>query len=130
MAENKNLMMLLSIVQGDMGVKLIKTLTDRNIRINFQFVGHGTAPTEMMDIFGLSTNNKDIVVSIGAEQRIKELKLNIQIKQLILINITLPIQVNISNMIQLIIHHGKRNIMIWNILFDAYHLWRYHFGRE
>lgn len=76
MAENKNLMMLLSIVQGDMGVKLIKTLTDRNIRINFQFVGHGTAPTEMMDIFGLSTNNKDIVVSIGAEQRIKELMLD------------------------------------------------------
>lgn len=73
MAENKNLMMLLSIVQSGMGVKLIQTLTDRNIKINFQCVGHGTAPTEMMDIFGLSDNNKDIIISIGAEQRVKEL---------------------------------------------------------
>ena len=47
-----------------------------NIKVNFQTVGFGTAPTEMMDIFGLGTNAKDIVVSIGDENPIKDMMAN------------------------------------------------------
>lgn len=64
-------MLLLSIVERDKGKKLIKTLEERNIRINFQCVGLGTAPTEMMDIFGFGTKEKDIIISIGSEISVK-----------------------------------------------------------
>ncbi len=73
MAEGKRLMMLLSIVQRDSGQKLINNLKSKDIKLHFQSVGFGTAPTEMMDIFGLGTNAKDIVISIGAESTIKNM---------------------------------------------------------
>ncbi len=73
MPERKRLMMLLSIVQRNSGQKLINNLNSKNITMHFQSVGFGTAPTEMMDIFGLGTNAKDIVISIGAESTIKDM---------------------------------------------------------
>ena len=63
---NKKLTVLLSIVEQGKGKKLIKELTNLKVRMNFQIVGFGTAPTEMMDIFGLGTNVKDIIISLGA----------------------------------------------------------------
>ena len=66
-------MILLSIVERDKGKKLIKELEQLNIPINFQCVGFGTAPTEMMDIFGFGSNDKDIVISIGTEKNIRDM---------------------------------------------------------
>jgi len=73
---NKRLMVLLSIVERDKGTKLIKVLEDINIRMNFQCVGFGTAPTEMMDIFGLGTNDKDIIISLAAKNTVKDMMEN------------------------------------------------------
>lgn len=73
---SKRPLILLSIVERDKGKKLIKELEDINIRINFQSVGFGTAPTEMMDIFGLGTNDKDIIISLGAEDVVKNMLAN------------------------------------------------------
>lgn len=73
---SKKIMALLSIVEQDKGSKLIKELKNLNIRTNFQTVGFGTAPTELMDIFGLGTHTKDIIFSLGAENDIKELVAN------------------------------------------------------
>ena len=47
---NKHPMVLLSIVERDKGEKLIKGLKNLSVNMNFQTVGFGTAPTEMMDI--------------------------------------------------------------------------------
>lgn len=69
-------MMLLSIVERDRGQKLIKELDALNIRINFQCVGLGTAPTDIMDIFGLGSNDKDIIISIGAESTVRDMMAN------------------------------------------------------
>lgn len=73
---NKRLMLLLSIVELDKGKKLRKELKNNNIRVNFQTVGAGTAPTEMMDIFGLGTNDKDIVMSLAAENDVRSMMAN------------------------------------------------------
>lgn len=73
---NKRLMMLLSIVELDKGKKLRKELKNNNIRMNFQTVGTGTAPTEMMDIFGLGTTDKDVVISLAAESDIRNMMAN------------------------------------------------------
>ena len=73
---NKRTMLLMSIVERDKGKKLIKELTTVGINMNFQCVGFGTAPTEMMDIFGLGTKDKDIVISLGNEDRVKDMMSN------------------------------------------------------
>lgn len=69
-------MLLLSIVQEGRGQKLIKELCDLNLRMNFQTVGFGTAPTEMMDIFGLGSNDKDIVITLAAESDVRNMVVN------------------------------------------------------
>ena len=73
MVNTKKLMMLFSIVERGKGQKLIKTLDNKDIKLHFQLVGLGTAPTEMMDILGLGSNDKDIIVSLAAEKSIKTL---------------------------------------------------------
>ncbi len=73
---NKKIMILLSIVENGKGKKLIKDLNSLKIKINFQTVGFGTAPTEMMDIFGLGTNDKDIIISLGSESDIRDMIAN------------------------------------------------------
>ena len=73
---SKKIMSLLSIVQQGKGKKLIKALMDLQIPMNFQTVGLGTAPTEMMDIFGLGSHDKDVVISLGAEDNIRDMIAN------------------------------------------------------
>lgn len=73
---SKEIMALLSIVEEGKGKRLIKELNSLGVRVNFQIVGFGTAPTEMMDIFGLGTNDKDIILSLGAENDIMDMVAN------------------------------------------------------
>lgn len=73
---SKRPMVLLSIVERDKGQKLIKELEKINIRVNFQTVGLGTAPTDMMDIFGIGTNDKDIIISLGTESVVADMMAN------------------------------------------------------
>ncbi len=73
---SKRPMVLLSIVERDKGKKLIEELEKLNIRMNFQSAGFGTAPTEMMDIFGLGTNDKDVILSLGSENIVKDMMAN------------------------------------------------------
>lgn len=73
---NKRPMVLLSIVERDKGKKLIKEFENLNIKVNFQCVGMGTAPTEMMDIFGIGSKEKDIIISLGTENVIKDMMSN------------------------------------------------------
>lgn len=70
---NKRPMVLLSIVERDKGKKLIKELESLNIKVNFQCVGSGTAPTEMMDIFGIGTKDKDVIISLGKEDSVRDM---------------------------------------------------------
>lgn len=72
----KKILALLSIVELGKGKKLIKALNDLQIRINFHAIGYGTAPTEMMDLFGLGTHDKDVIISLGAESDIRALVAN------------------------------------------------------
>lgn len=69
----KQVIVLLSIVERGKGTKLIKTLEKLNMGMHFQCIGFGTAPTEMMDIFGLGSNDKDIIISFAAERRVIEM---------------------------------------------------------
>ena len=57
--------LLLSIIQRGKGVQYIKMLKEKGLYLNYQFIGSGTASSEMMDILGLGSNGKDIMLSFG-----------------------------------------------------------------
>ncbi len=68
MAEEMNrVMAVFSIITRGKAKTYMETLASRGIGFNIQMTAHGTAPSEMMDIFGLGTNDKDIVLSLAPE---------------------------------------------------------------
>ena len=72
----KPIMMLLSIVESPKGQKLMDKLNQMNIHMHMQSVGHGTAPTEMMDILGLYNDTKDVIFSFATKDQIQNLMMN------------------------------------------------------
>ena len=71
MAEQSNqtnrIMMVFSIITRGKAKKYMENLVNNGMGFNIQANGVGTAPSEMMDIFGLGTNDKDIVITLAPE---------------------------------------------------------------
>lgn len=65
MADSNQIMMLFSIVGRGKGKKYMDMLTSKGISFHMQMTAHGTAPSEMMDIFGLGNTDKDVVISFA-----------------------------------------------------------------
>ncbi|MDE6639557.1 MAG: hypothetical protein K2K63_03435 [Acetatifactor sp.] len=57
------IMVILSIIERGKAKAYIEMLDKRNIGFHMQCVGQGTASSEMMDILGLGSSDKDIVLS-------------------------------------------------------------------
>ncbi len=71
MAEmNSRIMMVFSIITRGKAKKLMKSLSEGGVGFHLQTTAVGTAPSEMMDIFGLGTNDKDIVISLASEDKL------------------------------------------------------------
>ena len=69
MAEQTNrIMMAFSIITRGKANKFIANLEKNGMGFNIRANGVGTAPSEMMDIFGLGTNDKDIVITLAPEK--------------------------------------------------------------
>lgn len=68
MPVSNRIMMLFAIVGRGKGKKYMDTLTAKGISFHMQMTAHGTAPSEMMDIFGLGNTDKDVVISYATEQ--------------------------------------------------------------
>lgn len=62
---------LAAITERGNGRELVDWLSKRGIGCQFRCTGHGTAPTEMMDILGLGSSEKDIVISLGKQSAIE-----------------------------------------------------------
>ena len=67
MAEQNRIMMVFSIITRGKGKKYVESLTKNGMGFHMIANGIGTAPSEMMDIFGLGTNDKDIVITLAPE---------------------------------------------------------------
>ncbi len=67
------IMLLFSIVERGKGKQLMQALSAWQISMHFQSIGFGTAPSEMMDIFGLGTKDKDIIYSFAPEAQVRRL---------------------------------------------------------
>ncbi len=67
---DNRIMAMLSIITRGKAKAYMSMLDARGIGFHFQTTAFGTAPSEMMDIFGLGTNDKDIVISLAPEDAI------------------------------------------------------------
>ena len=71
MAEQINqpnrIMMIFSIITRGKANKYIENFQRNGMGFHIHANGVGTAPSEMMDIFGLGTNDKDIVITLAPE---------------------------------------------------------------
>lgn len=63
--DDNDIMLLYSIADRGKGQLLLDELKKRGIRNHFIALGTGTATSEMMDIIGLGTSEKDLIISFG-----------------------------------------------------------------
>ena len=73
MINEERIVSLLSIVGRGKGAQYIRMIKERGLYLNYQFVGAGTASSEMMDLLGLGNNDKDIMLSFGTYKAIDKL---------------------------------------------------------
>lgn len=64
------IMMVFSIITRGKAKKYMRSLCEGGIGFHIQTTAVGTAPSEMMDIFGLGTNDKDIVITLAPEDKL------------------------------------------------------------
>ena len=67
MPNSSQIMMLFSIVGRGKGKKYMDMLMSKGMSVHLQMTAHGTAPSEMMDIFGLGNTDKDVIISFATE---------------------------------------------------------------
>lgn len=73
-ADRRNqIMVILSIIERGRAKAYIEMLGRRSIGFHMQCVGQGTASSEMMDILGLASNDKDIVLSYAPRRTVAAL---------------------------------------------------------
>ena len=64
---NNRIMMMFSIITRGKAGKYMQALNENGMSFHIQTTGIGTAPSEMMDIFGLGTNDKDVLITLAPE---------------------------------------------------------------
>ena len=65
--KNERLKLLFSIITRGKSKSYTEMLEKEEIRFHMQMAAFGTAPSEMMDVFGLGSNDKDVVLSLATE---------------------------------------------------------------
>ncbi len=62
--------LLVSIVERGRGKSIINLYNKEGVNYHYQTIGHGTATSEIMDILGLDSKDKDIVISVSTKSMI------------------------------------------------------------
>lgn len=76
--DNNPMVMILSILERGKGTSYMEMMRQRDVHFHSQTMGLGTAPSEMMDILGLGSNDKDIIISIVPRQTINALAVDLR----------------------------------------------------
>ena len=70
--ENKRYKLLTTIVARGKGDKVVAMLNKKEIMFNLIILGEGTADSDILDYLGIGEIDKDVVLSIVAEEKIEE----------------------------------------------------------
>ena len=68
----RRIRILAAIVERGRGPVLIEQMSKKGLGYQLRFTGRGTASSEMMDILGLGSTEKDIVISMGTAEAVRE----------------------------------------------------------
>ncbi|MBQ6343344.1 MAG: hypothetical protein IJI41_09495 [Anaerolineaceae bacterium] len=71
--DNERIEMLITIVERGKGKKLVRFLKRHQVNFHLEFSGVGTATSEMLDVLGLNTKEKDVLLSMGTRKAVKSL---------------------------------------------------------
>lgn len=72
MADKKGVTLLVSIVERGVGKELTHFYSSCGLACHFQSVGRGTASSDLLDILGLGSSERDVVLSFGEKQRVRQ----------------------------------------------------------
>ena len=70
--ENKSYKLLTTIVNRGKGDKIVAMFNQQEILFNLIILGEGTADSEILDYLGIGEIDKDVVLSIVAEEKLEE----------------------------------------------------------
>jgi len=65
---SERMMLLLTITRRGEGTDIVNNLSVRGISWHFRAIGQGTASSEMMDILGIGSREKDIIISLAVKK--------------------------------------------------------------
>lgn len=71
MSNMEKIKILAAITERGYGRELVTWMSARGLGYQLRFVGQGTASSEMMDILGLGSSDKDIVISMGKQSAVE-----------------------------------------------------------
>lgn len=77
-SDNNPMAMILSILERGKGKSYMEMMRTRDVHFHSQTMGFGTAPSEMMDILGLGSNDKDIILSIAPKNTVDALAVDLR----------------------------------------------------
>jgi len=66
MADKNGIKALVAFVERGQGRQIARFYTQNQIQLSFHLLGNGTASSELMDVLGLGTSEKDILLGIAA----------------------------------------------------------------
>lgn len=70
----ERMQVLYTVTERGNGGRVIAFLNAHSIRFHMHIPGEGTAPTDMQELFGIGSTNKDITLSFGSEPAMKRLQ--------------------------------------------------------
>ncbi len=73
MADNEKIMLLVTFAERGMGTKLAKLYAKQGITCEFQCRGRGTASSDLLDILGVGSTEKDILIAYAAGKNAERL---------------------------------------------------------
>lgn len=73
MAVKKGVKLLISIVERGQGKELTRFYAAHGLSCHFQTAGHGTASSELLDILGVGSPERDVLLSFGENERVKQM---------------------------------------------------------
>ncbi len=73
MAAKKGVKLFISIVERGQGKALTRFYETQGLTCHFQTVGHGTASSDLLDILGIGSSERDVLISLGERSKVRKM---------------------------------------------------------
>lgn len=79
MAEKKDgVKLVIAFVERGQGTAVARLFAEYSIFCNFQSVGQGTASSDLLDVLGFGTSERDVLISLGCDTNVNRLMYELQ----------------------------------------------------